>query len=108
MGRTGIIVGTHNHLPLGRSEASAEQLYQEIGAKWPKGAYAAAAAAVRTRSTVSALTRGEPRSASEMVVRDKPSDRASVRRVGECIVGLSEFSPVVKKSNLFQPENNQP
>ena len=29
MGRTGIIVGTHNHLPLGRSEASAEQLYQE-------------------------------------------------------------------------------
>jgi alpha-amylase len=29
MGRTGIIIGTHNHLPLGRGDASAEQLYQD-------------------------------------------------------------------------------
>ncbi|HTZ53275.1 MAG TPA: alpha-amylase/4-alpha-glucanotransferase domain-containing protein [Spirochaetia bacterium] len=29
MGRTRLIVGTHNHLPLGRSDDSAERLYQE-------------------------------------------------------------------------------
>jgi 4-alpha-glucanotransferase len=29
MGRTRLILGTHNHLPLGRSEQAAERLYQE-------------------------------------------------------------------------------
>ncbi len=29
MGKTRIIIGTHNHLPLGRSEEAAERLYQE-------------------------------------------------------------------------------
>ncbi len=29
MGKTRVIIGTHNHLPLGRSEEAAERLYQE-------------------------------------------------------------------------------
>ena len=43
---------------------------------------------IRTRSTVAGFTRGEPRSASETVVRERPSERASVRRVGAAMSTL--------------------
>src|SRR5688500_5053457 len=57
--------------------------------------YPASRAAFFTRTAVFGSTRGEPRKASDTVVRDRPRIRASERSVGAGadIVGLSaEFS----------------